>query len=503
MKRVLLISLSLLTSGLAVSQKDSVELKVDSLWENFVIQPDDEVLKQIDKSQKDLYSNTFFSSVPEQLVPEDSIPHVFVLLDDDTLEMRMNELNRITPFDLTYNRYVKAFINLYVNKKRQVTQRVMGVAPYYFPLFESKLDQYGLPLELKHLAIVESALNPKARSRAGALGLWQFMYTTGKMYGLRMNSYYDERMDPIKSTDAACRYLSDLYKQYKDWNLVIAAYNCGPGNVNKAIRRSGGNRDFWEIRKYLPRETRGYVPAFHAVNYTMNYGSEHGLEITRPEMELLPSDTIMVCGQLNFDVLSKALDIDIKWLEHFNPAYRYNVVPDLDENQVLFLPTEKIGLFQLNEDSLYALNLKVEKVKEEAGVESSTPSEGNHIVHRVRSGEVMGKIAEIYGVRVSQIKEWNNLWSSRIYPGQKLNIYSDKKVAVQTKTVTAQPKKLEVVKKAPTGSFTYYVIQPGDTLWDIAKKYEAVTVSDLKKWNSNLNFKKLKPGDKIKISKTS
>jgi len=484
---------------------DSVAVSaLDSVWDTFIISEDDAVLKQLDEARTEAYKNSFYPQNRESITVEmDSMPGE-ANWPQDTMTKRMELLDRATPFDLTYNMYVEAFIKLYVIKKRAVTEKILGVSPYYFPIFEEALDRYELPLELKYLPVVESALNPKARSRVGAMGLWQFMYPTGKMYGLNVTSYYDERMDPYLSTDAACRYLKTLYKQYGDWNLVIAAYNCGPGNVNKAIRRSGGSRDFWELRKWLPRETRGYVPAFHAINYTMNYTAEHGLYARIPDIPVIHTDTVYVCEATTFETISKALNIPVDQLEYYNPMYRLSAVPKSDKGLCLYLPNDAVGLFIMNQDSIYAMENKVAEAKKKEGIPTNDPVPANEIIHKVRSGEVMGLIAQRYGVSVTQLKEWNNLWSSRIYPGQSLKIYSNQKVAVTTAVKKPEPQKTEQeVAGNYNGEFRYYTIQPGDTLWDIAKKYEQVTVADLKKWNSNLNFKKLKPGDKIKISKTS
>jgi membrane-bound lytic murein transglycosylase D len=477
----------------AYALSDSTLLAGDTLNEEFVITEDDAVLLQLDQLIAERYGTAFLNQSQGDSLIIDS------LINDEQFAERIAELDKLTPFDLTYNKYVDAFIHLYLVKKRDVTQRIMGLTPMYFPLFEEALSNAGLPLELKYLAIVESALNPKARSRAGAMGLWQFMYRTGRMYDLHSNSYYDERMDPIKSTEAACRFLSDLYDMYGDWNLVIAAYNCGPGNVNKAIRRSGGKRDFWEIRAWLPRETRGYVPAFMAVNYVMNYGESHGLVAEMPQTPIVSSDTVMVCGPLSFTTLAEKLEVDLEWLTANNPVYRHGHIPEGKKLMTLCLPTEKIGLFLTNEDSLYALHYK-KTAKETEQPSAVAQRQGEEVIHRVRSGEVLGTIAQRYRCSVSQLREWNNLYGSRIYPGQRLTIYTNyTPPAVVKKEVAPQPKPVVDVN----GKYKYHVVQPGDTLWDIAKKYEEVTVNDLKRLNSNLNFKRLKPGDKIKVSKVS
>jgi membrane-bound lytic murein transglycosylase D len=473
---------------------DSIITVEDStLKQQLQLVADDEALFLVDMARQQRYEEQFFTK------EQDNHEYVDSVLDPKTIEDRIVELNKQTPFELTYNPYVHAFINLYVVKKRDVTERIMGLAPYYFPMFEEALLAEGVPLELKYLAIVESALNPKAKSRAGALGLWQFMYRTGRMYGLQSTSYYDERMDPIKSTVAASNYLKDLYKIYGDWNLVIAAYNCGPGNVNKAIRRSGGKKDFWEIRAWLPRETRGYVPAFMAVNYVMNHGNAHGLRAAVPQHQMMAADTVMVSKQVAFETLSTQLNIDIDWLRYHNPMYRYDVIPETKGGATLCLPQAMLGTFLMNEDSLYAFQKQAEQ-KEQERAGSIVEPKGEEVVHSVRSGEVLGVIAQRYRCNVSEIREWNNLRSSRIYPGQKLTIYTNHPspaVVKKEPVKSVSPQQPLVVG----GKYKYHVVQPGDTLWDIAKKYEEVSVADLKRLNSNLNFKRLKPGDKIKVSK--
>ena len=478
----------LLASSNTYSQSDSTYL--DSV--SFSTVEDNAYLKAIDSIISQQYANAFLYA-DTTFKPEDSA-YTSLVLDDSLVASQILLLDSLSPFALSTNKHVMAFIRLYLGKKKDVTQRILGLAPYYFPIFEERLDAAGLPLELKYLPIVESALNPKARSRAGAMGLWQFMYRTGKMYDLQVNSYYDERMDPLKATDAACQYLGDLYKMYEDWNLVIAAYNCGPGNVNKAIRRSGGHRDYWKIWNWLPRETRGYVPAFIAVNYAMSYHEDYDVYPELPEVSMTLTDTVQVQPPLSFEAISKGAGVPINWISYYNPMYRLEAINGQTNKMSLVLPNNAIGAFLSNIDSIYAAD---ERLKSKPEVLAKVqPKPGQMVVHRVRSGEVLGVIAERYHCRVSEIKDWNNLWSSRIYPGQKLTIYTNSPPSpTVAKRKTARP-----VEKI-SGKFRYYTIRPGDTLWDIAKKYESVTVTDLKRLNRDLNFKKLKPGDKIRVSK--
>ena len=399
-------------------------------------------------------------------------------------------LDNQTPFELTYNDRTKAFINLYAVKKRDLTSRFMGLSEHYFPMIEEQLDIYDMPIEMKYLAIVESALNATARSRAGAKGLWQFMYSTGKIYGLQVNSYIDERNDPIQSTEAACQYLKYLHGIYDDWNLALAAYNCGPGNVNKAIRRSGGKRGYWEIYPFLPRETRGYVPAFIAVNYIMAYGPEHEIYPVLPPSTHFENDTVMVNERISLTHLSKVLELELEHVQFLNPQYKLSVIPDLEEAQVLRLPKGKLADFIVNENAIYE-HYNTLPEEEVAVVEQFE-------VYRVRSGDYLGKIANRYHVSVSSIKDWNNLRSNNLRVGQRLTIYHSSSSNRTTAKKTPQKKTLETVEH---GNFIYYEIQSGDTLWDIAKA-KGISTGQLKSLNQNLNEKRLRPGDKIVVGKS-
>ena len=350
---------------------------------------------------------------------EVSTPPVF---SDSVYEARIQHLDTKTPIDLVYNAYVKQYINVYTKQRRQQMSRMMGLAAYYFPVFEEILDQFNLPLELKYLALVESALNPKAKSWAGATGLWQFMYNTGKEYNLKVSSYVDERMDPFRATIAACEFFKKSYSVYGDWSLVLASYNSGRGNVNKAIRRSGGKKNYWQIRRFLPKETRSYVPAFIAVCYAMNYASDHKISSEKPRVLFREVDTIEVKHQIDFEYLSSSLDISLDELEFLNPAYKINVIPKVDGRTYhLVLPIDKMGVFVANEKEIYAhfINLDAEKRKNYP----KYSEQDERVVHRVKSGEYLGKIARRYGCSVKKIQQWNNLKNDNIRVGQRLVLY--------------------------------------------------------------------------------
>ena len=350
---------------------------------------------------------------------ESSPPPVF---SDSVYSARIQHMDTKTPIDLVYNPYVKQYINVYTKQRRQQMSRMMGLAAYYFPVFEEVLDQFNLPLELKYLALVESALNPKAKSWAGATGLWQFMYNTGKEYNLKVSSYVDERMDPYKATFAACEFFEKSYSVYGDWSLVLASYNSGRGNVNKAIRRSGGKRNYWQIRRFLPKETRSYVPAFIAVCYAMNYASDHKIRSEKPRVLFHEVDTIEVKYQIDFEYLSSSLDISMGELEFLNPSYKINVIPKVEGKPYhLVLPVAKMGAFVENEKEIYAHFVELDAQKRKNYPKYSEQDE--RIIHRVRGGEYLGKIARRYGCSVKKIQQWNNLKNDNIRVGQRLILY--------------------------------------------------------------------------------
>lgn len=341
----------------------------------------------------------------------DSVP----ALDTTLIYRRLELLDAESPMDFHPSEVILDYIEFYATRRNQQLGRMLGLSQYYFPLFEEYLDKYDIPLELRFLPIVESALNPQARSRVGATGLWQFMYGTGRMYNLKINSYVDERMDPRRSTEAACRYLKKLHGMYGDWNLALAAYNAGPGNVNKAIRRSGGKTTYWEVRRYLPRETRGYVPAFIAVNYLMNFHQEHNIFPAEATCAWAETDTLVVKEQIRFDQVAEYTDLTVDELKWYNPTYRRGVVPKGGAYE-LRLPYDEVSTFLAYEDSI--LNFKKD---EEVEVIAQTEPE----VYYVRSGDVLGTIAERFNVSVSQLKAWNNIRGHMIRVGQKLYIYRD------------------------------------------------------------------------------
>lgn len=353
------------------------------------------------------------------------VTHDTTALPDSVYKARLQALPCV--IELPYNERVRAFILRYVKRNPKQVARMMRMSEYYFPLFEETLGRYNLPYELENLPVIESALNPMARSHVGAAGLWQFMPGTAKLYGLEVNSLVDERMDPVKSTEAACRFLNSMYAIYHDWNLVIAAYNCGAGNVNKAIRRAGGKRDFWSIYPYLPRETRNYVPIFIAANYAMNYGQEHGI-CKAPIEKTMLTDTILTTRRMHLQQVSQNLDIDMNELRRLNPQYSRDILPG-GTAYALCLPSEKVGLFIDQEEAIiaYKADSLINNRRAEIDLAKVTSINGAYRVngvtyYTIKKGDTLSGIAKKFHCTVKQLKQWNNLTSDNIREGKKLKI---------------------------------------------------------------------------------
>ena len=412
-------------------------------------------------------------------------------LPTDTLKKRLAEINARTPFNVEYNSSLESVINRYLKRHKSTMEKLMAVSQFYFPMFEERLDKYDIPLEMKYLAIVESALRPRAKSRVGATGLWQFMFATGKMFDLEVNSYVDDRMDPLAATEAACAYLSKLYDIHGDWDLALASYNSGPGNVSKAIRRSGGSTNYWNIRKNLPRETAGYVPAFLATMYLFEYAEEHGYTPEKAPVNYFATDTIHVKESIALDQVSSIVGVPLEIVQFLNPQYKLDIIPVVkDKKYYVRLPIESVGKFVQNEQAIYAF-AKAELDKREKPLPEVLTS-SSQVRYRVRSGDYLGKIATKYGVGVSQIKKWNNLRSNSLKIGQRLTIYPRKPVVnnskrSSTKSVSSKGKKT-------------YTVQNGDSLWKIANKFPGVSIDNIKVWN-DISSSKLKPGMTLRVSK--
>ncbi|MDO4228529.1 MAG: transglycosylase SLT domain-containing protein [Capnocytophaga sp.] len=377
---------------------------------------------------KELSNSDLFFQMSEAVHNEVSTDVVYDELPTEVLKQRLEKLNQKTPFNIEYNPILERVIKSFLKNRRSSLERLMSLSDYYFPMFEQEMSNQKIPLEMKYLAIVESALNPKARSRMGATGLWQFMYTTGKTHGLEVNNYVDERSDPIRSTKAAAKFLNELYKVFGDWDLVLAAYNSGPGNVTKAIRRSNGKQNYWNLRPYLPRETAGYVPMFLATLYIFEYAKEHGFKPQKRTNHHFITDTIRVKQAVPFKQIAEITGMDIQEIQFFNPSYQLDIVPYVEgKNYALRLPIEEVGKFVANEDTIYGyLNeelSKREKPLPEVVRGDNVGQSGKKIVYTVKKGDVLGKIATRNGVTVSNLKRWNKLKGNNIRIGQKLVIY--------------------------------------------------------------------------------
>lgn len=419
-------------SFFAQAQKESVSiLKKDSLiiaTDSIVKSPkklyfSDDDLRVIDSLLVDEKFNSALLDTLEYVINDKDITGNFKqAVTSDLLKIRLTALNEKTPFDLAYNPALEKVINSYLLYRSKYYPALMAKAKYYFPMFEQYLDQYDIPLEMKYLAIVESALKPRAKSWVGAAGLWQFMYGTGKQFDLKVSSYVDERHDPVKSTIAACKYLSQLFIIFGDWDLALAAYNSGPGNVSKAIKRSGGFTNYWNIRPYLPRETAGYVPAFYATMYIFEHANDHNIYADLPKFFDFQTDTVRVKRTVSFDQISETIGVDGEILSDLNPSYKLDIIPFIkDRNYALRLPSNKVIEFLDKETELYAL-ADADDAKREKPLPKYFEMD-KRIRYKVKSGDYLGKIADKFGVRVSDIKRWNGLKTSNLKIGQRLYIY--------------------------------------------------------------------------------
>ncbi|MFL9830132.1 LysM peptidoglycan-binding domain-containing protein [Flavobacterium sp. ST-87] len=437
-------------------------------------------------------------------------------LPTELLKSRLAAMNAKSPFNIQYNQGLENIIKSFLKNRKKSFERLMAISDYYFPMFEETFAKENVPLEIKYLAIVESALNPKAVSRMGATGLWQFMYHTGKQYNLKIDSYIDERSDPLKATQAAAQYMSNMFAIFGDWELVLASYNSGPGNVAKAIRRSGGQQNFWSIKNHLPKETQGYVPAFLATMYLYEYHNEHGIKPNKALIQHFETDTVMIKKQMSFQQIADLLDVSVPQLQLLNPSYKLNVIPYYnDQNHYLRLPKDKIGVFVSNEDKIYAY------IEHEADQKNNNPYKKNSATavastemptypigsttqyYKIKQGDNLSTIADEYDVSITDLKKWNKLSSNAISYGKVLTIITTKNntaiASANTKISKTEKTKKEV--KADTliaGNKTNYIVQKGDNLSDIAEQNN-VTVTQLKEWNK-LAGNTIKAGTTLQIA---
>ncbi|HRB71365.1 MAG TPA: LysM peptidoglycan-binding domain-containing protein [Flavobacterium sp.] len=479
---------------------------------------------------KELSNQDLFTDMESDLAKVNIDQEVAYDLPTDLLKDRLKRLDEKSPFNIEYNQGLENIIKSFLKNRPKAFERMMAISEYYFPMFEEKLAKYNIPLEVKYLAVVESALNPKAKSRVGATGLWQFMYATGKQYNLEVNSYVDERSDPMKATEAACQYLSTMYGIFGDWDLVLASYNTGPGNVAKAIRRSGGLTNYWNIRKYMHKETQGYLPAFLATMYIYEYRKEHGIVPKRAPLTYFETDTLMVKQKMSFKQLSDLLDIPVEQLRLLNPIYKLDVVPYVtDKPHYIRLPKQKAGMFVSNEDKIYAYvqyeENKREKpftspnIRKDAIAQRTTKRDSLAVAnvedlpmksvkktrikyYTVKRGDNLSEISSKNNVTVAELKKWNKLKKNTVNAGQKLKIEFETNVMVADRSAakkkTAEPKVAEpkiVEPKAIENDL--YVVQKGDNLTAIAEKNK-VTIDQLKEWN-NIESNEIKIGQKLTV----
>lgn len=528
----LLMSISMFSQDVAENKwetKEEPKLSyLDSIKKTFV---NDDMASCVDSLwMKELTSLDLYNDLESDIKNINIDEKVDYELPTELLKARLQEMDAKSPFNIEYNQGLENIIKSFLKNRKKSFERLMAVSEYYFPLFEDALAKQNVPLEIKYLAVVESALNPKAVSRVGATGLWQFMYQTGKQYGLKIDSYVDERSDPLRASEAAAQYMTNMYAIFGDWDLVLASYNSGPGNVSKAIRRSGGQQNYWNIRKNLPKETQGYVPAFLATMYIYEYHKEHGIQPERALVKHFATDTVMVKKQMTFKQISDLLDVPVAQLQILNPSYKLNVIPSYkDQNHYLRLPQDKIAVFTSNEDRIYAyvqheLNQREKPyqlakstiARDTTNYTTQKVSLTKTKYYKVKSGDNLSAIANKFDVSVSDLKKWNSLRSNAVASGKSLKIITNESVL---KTVKKTPnvipseaikenqrlasseekeKKTIVDDSVASNTTNYYTVQKGDNLNVIAKKYN-VTVAEIQEWN-NLSNGSIQQGSSLRVA---
>lgn len=490
--------------GYGQEQADTNATSDDFQYEAFLHTMESALIEFHRERAEDPY---FDSIVASYGYDESTIPS----FDDEVYCERLNTLNLRSPFHLDCNTDVLKTIRYFERKRRYFTSVTIGRSALYFNYFEEVLAKHDMPIELKYLAVIESGLRPQAKSKAGALGLWQFMYRTGKIYGLEETSYIDHRMDPVLATEAACQYLKKLHSMYEDWNMALAAYNAGPGNVNKAIRRSGGKMTYWEIRPYLPRETQGYVPNFIAMAYLMNHYADHNIKPLPPKYYDFEVDTVCLKSALRMETIDSLIGWAVEDVQFLNPIYKTTYIPKTETGQCLTIPTEFLSEWIRFEDSIYRLDSALFVFdyniinKSSTASSSSSSSNTTKIVHTVRSGDNLSAIAAKYGTSVNSIMRKNNLQSTRLKVGQKLVVTGaaqssnmSKAKPSQQPSASSQPATSIASTTESYTSSSSHTIRKGDSLWSIAKMYNT-SVDNLKRLNPGLDHTDLKVGYKIRL----
>lgn len=498
------IALSYLDSIKQTFVRHTATQQVDSLW------------------MKELTNLDIYNQLTNDIQTLNTDQSVDFELPTELLKQRLAAMDAKSPFHIEYNQGLENLIKSFLKNRKKAFARLMATSEYYFPIFEEALAKKNIPLEIKYLAIVESALNPKAVSKVGATGLWQFMYNTGKQYNLRIDSYVDERSDPLKSSEAAAQYMANMYPLFQDWDLVLASYNSGPGNVTKAIRRSGGQQSFWDIKKHLPQETQGYVPAFLATMYLYEYHKEHGIKPEHATFKHFETDTIRIQKEISFKQIAELIDIPVIELQLLNPSYKMHVIPVYgDQPHYLRLPQSKIAVFTSNEDKIYAYvayqnnqRKKPLQWSKSALASKSKPSDSSDVAtinewYKIKKGDNLNTVAADYKVTVEDLKRWNGIKSNTVPLGKIVKIKTVRPsvetnpMTVASSTAVAGVKSTEKGKGSPLDSLliatnaTQYVVQKGDNLNGIARKYN-VSVDDLRSWNPT-TASNLKPGMSFQV----
>jgi peptidoglycan lytic transglycosylase D len=420
---------------------------------------------------------------------------------DSVYIARLDKLNKETVIDIESNKDMISVLGYFVRNRRKFTALCLGRSKLFFPLYEEYLDKYDIPIELKYLSVIESGLRPTAKSRAGASGLWQFMYRTGRMYGLDSDSYVDDRLNPEMATDAACRYLKYLHGMYGDWSIALAAYNAGPGNVNKAIRRSGGQMNYWKLRAFLPKETQMYVPNFIAMLYMMNYYPEHNIVPIEPKIHNYEVDTVCLNQKVRISFMDSLLGISEDDFRYYNPTYKTDIIPQTEDPQCITLPIDKISIFLENEDRIYGFEKYLDTMK------MSYVTLEKKKYHYVKPGESMAMVAEKYDVMVTDIKKWNGLKYTKVYPNQRLTImirerqFIAKKEVKNVRTTSSGGKSNNSkINYSYDGKYKYYTLKNGESLWTVSQKL-GISFGQIQELNKDLDPKRMQPGDKIRIQK--
>lgn len=535
MKKLVTLFIAGCAAVAAVAAPSILTLK-QSITDNSIIYPesfetDTHKMMQNWYLQNYMVLNTNYSKVP------------VIDASDEVYIKRLSQMP--TVIEMPYNQIVRSYINMYTQRRRELVESMLGMSLYYMPIFEQALERHGLPLELRYLPVIESALNPDAVSRVGATGLWQFMLPTARGLGLEINSLVDERRDPYASSEAAAKYLKQLYEMYNDWSLAIAAYNCGPGNVNKALRRAGGeNKDFWSIYYFLPQETRGYVPAFIAANYVMTYYNQHNISPALAKRPII-TDSIHVNKRVHFNQVASVLDIPVEELRVLNPQYRKDIIPGDIRPYSLVLPSMQVYSYIMSEDSiishdasLYAQRTVVEPTPLDY-VDPNMEYTTKLVVkrHKVKRGETLSKIAAKYGVTVGEIKKWNGMRKNTVARGKVLKINTYQRVATGKKKTVEQPEAVAVAQvadsaavavaaadssaikeapatpapkvtpvkatpkakqAAPAQKYRYHTVKKGESLSTIARRYKGVSIADIQRANS-IKGSNIRAGQKLKI----